>query len=78
VKIEILGAGCAKCEKLFANVQETLQDPSLDAQVRKVTDLGEIIRWGPLITPGLVVDGKLISSGKVLSIKQIKELLWSQ
>lgn len=78
MKIEILGAGCVKCEKLFVNVQEALQDPSLHAQVRKVTDLGEIIRWGPLITPGLVVDGKLISSGKVLNIKQIKELLWSQ
>ena len=78
MKMEILGAGCAKCEKLFANVQEALQDLSLDAQVRKITDLGEIIRWGLLITPGLVVDGKLISSGKVLSIKQIKELLWSQ
>jgi small redox-active disulfide protein 2 len=75
LKIEILGTGCPRCEQLFGNVQRALRELGIEAEVAKITDLKEIMRRGPLITPGLVVDGKLLSSGKVLDNQQMKELL---
>ncbi len=74
-KIEILGTGCQKCVKLAENAKEAVKDKGADYEVEKVTDLKKIMGYGVMMTPGLVVDGKVVSVGKVLSSDEIKKLL---
>ena len=73
--IEILGTGCPKCAKLADAAQEAADGLGLDAQVVKVTDIMEITGRGVLMTPAVAVDGEVKSSGKVLSVDQLRELL---
>ncbi len=73
--IKILGTGCAKCKKLEENAQSAISEASLDARIEKVTDLDEIMNYGVMITPALVVDDKVVSSGKILSVSEIKALI---
>ena len=73
--IEILGTGCPKCTKLADAAQEAADGLGLDAQVVKVTDIMEITGRGVMITPAVAVDGQVKSSGKVLSVDQLRELL---
>jgi small redox-active disulfide protein 2 len=75
VKIEVLGVGCAKCTKLEENVKQAVQELGIDAQVEHVRDLSEIAKRGVLLTPGLVIDGKPVSAGKVPSVENVKELI---
>ena len=74
-KIQILGTGCAKCMKLTANAEEAMKAKGGDYEVEKVTDIKKIMEYGVMMTPGLVVDGKVVSVGKVLSPDEIKKLL---
>ncbi len=73
--IKVLGSGCKNCKALEQNVQEALKQMGLTASVEKVEDFKTIAAYGVLRTPGLVIDEKLIASGKVLSVEQIKERL---
>lgn len=73
--IEILGSGCAKCQQLYANTEAAAQSLGLEYRLTKITDLKEIMRRGVLMTPGLVVDGAVKSSGRLLTADQIKPLL---
>ena len=73
--IKILGSGCSNCKKLFKNAEKAVKTADLKAEIIKVTDMAEIAASGILSTPGLVVDGKIISSGKVLSEKEILALI---
>lgn len=75
MKLEILGTGCPRCERLAENALLALKELGIEAEVVKVADLKKMASYGPLMTPGLVVDGKIKSAGQVLSIQQIKELL---
>jgi small redox-active disulfide protein 2 len=75
MKIEVLGVGCAKCNKLEENVKQAVQELGLDVEVDHVKDLMEIAKRGVLMTPGLVIDGKPVSAGKVLSVEKVKELI---
>jgi len=75
MRIEILGPGCVRCERLTENVQQALKELNIEAEVTKVTDLKEILRYGLMLTPGLVVNGRVRAAGQVLSPKQIVELL---
>lgn len=75
MKIKVLGPGCKNCENLADNTKAALKALGLEAEIEKVTDFGEIARYGVLSTPGLVVDEKLVSSGKVLKPKDIAKLL---
>lgn len=75
MKIQILGKGCASCEKLAENAEVAARELGIDYQLEKVTDLKEIMSHGVMLTPGLVVDGEVRSVGKVLSSEEIKELL---
>ena len=75
MKIQILGKGCASCEKLAENAEAAARELGIDYQLEKVTDLKEIMSHGVMLTPGLVVDGEVKSIGKVLSSEEIKELL---
>jgi small redox-active disulfide protein 2 len=73
--IKILGSGCANCKKLFANTQEAVQELNLDVKIEEVKDLDEIINYGVMKTPALVVNGKVKASGRVLGKEEIKKFL---
>ncbi|MCU0278283.1 MAG: thioredoxin family protein [Candidatus Nanopelagicales bacterium] len=73
--IKILGPGCANCHRLEERTLEALSALDLDAQVEKVTDVGEIASYGIMRTPGLVVDDRVVVSGRVPTAHEIQELL---
>lgn len=75
MKIEILGTGCPKCKKLLANTKEALNILGIGADVKKVEDMKEIMKYGVMVTPALVVDSKVKSTGKVLSVEKIKKIV---
>lgn len=74
-KIAILGSGCAKCKQLEENTKAAVAAIGMEAEVVKVTDMNEIAEYGMVVTPALVVDGKVRASGKVLDAEKIAELL---
>jgi len=74
-KILVLGPGCPKCEMLAKRANEAVADIDIECQVEKITDIQDIMSYGVMMTPGLVVDGEVKSVGKVLSVEKIKELL---
>ncbi|MFB3919486.1 MAG: thioredoxin family protein [Candidatus Velamenicoccus archaeovorus] len=75
MKIEILGVGCPKCKQLTANAEAAVKELNIQAEVGKVTDIAKITDYGVMMTPALAVDGKVVSSGKVLSKEEIKKIL---
>jgi small redox-active disulfide protein 2 len=75
MKIEILGTGCAKCSELEAKVKEAVARSGRFVQVEKVSDLQKIMGYGVMSTPGLVIDGKVISTGRIPSVEEILELI---
>jgi small redox-active disulfide protein 2 len=75
MKIEILGTGCPKCKQLTANVEIAVKELALQAGIEKVTEIDKIIGYGVMITPALVLDGTVVSSGKLLSKDEIKKIL---
>ncbi|HEY5672924.1 MAG TPA: thioredoxin family protein [Malonomonas sp.] len=74
-KIQILGTGCAKCQKLADNTKQAADGLGLDYQLEKVTELNQIMAFGVMTTPGLAVDGKVLLVGKVPSAAEIEKLL---
>jgi len=75
MKIQVLGTGCAKCKTLTANAEKAVQELGSDASIEKVEDVREIMKFGVMSTPALVVDGKVMTAGKVPTPDQIKKLL---
>ncbi|WP_448533951.1 thioredoxin family protein [Parathermosynechococcus lividus] len=75
LKVEILGTGCKKCQQLEANAKEAIAHRQLDAEIAHITDTMEIVKRGVMKTPALVVDGNVVSQGKVLDAKDIEPLL---
>ena len=75
MKVQVLGSGCDKCKKLAANVQEAAAKLGLPCEIEKVTDINEITAFGVMMTPALVIDGKVVSVGKVLSAEKAAELM---
>ena len=75
MEIKILGAGCSKCDKLEKNLKKALKESDIDATIEKVEELKEIVRYGVMTTPALVINDKVVSVGKVLSAKEIKKFL---
>ena len=74
-RIKILGTGCANCIKLEENTKIALEELGIEECVGHITDFAEIAKYGVMSTPGLVVDEKVVSYGKVLKPEEIKELL---
>jgi small redox-active disulfide protein 2 len=74
-KIQILGTGCPKCKKLAENAEEAAKQLDLEFEVEKVTDINEMMKFGVMVTPALVVDGQVKAVGKVPSAEQIKQML---
>ena len=76
--IKILGSGCKKCVALADNAKTALQTTAIDADIEKVTDIVAIAGYGIMSTPGLVIDEKVVSSGRVLSAAEIAALISAQ
>lgn len=76
--IKILGTGCPNCLKLEASARIAAKELGIDAEIVKVTDIVDISAYGILRTPGLVVDEKVVSYGKVLNPAEVKSLLQKQ
>ena len=75
MKIQVLGSGCPKCRTLTERVEEAVAALGLDCEIEKVTEINEIVKFGVMVTPGLVIDGEVKSVGKLLSVEDIKDLL---
>ena len=75
MKIEVLGTGCSKCQALVLHVKEAVAKKGIFAQVEKVEDIMKIMEYGVTSTPALVIDGKVVSSGKLLSVDEIVTFL---
>lgn len=75
MKIEILGTGCAKCQTLTQNVKKAVAEAGIFAQVEKVEDMVKIMEYGVMSTPGLVINGEVKSTGKLLTAEEIKKFL---
>lgn len=75
MKIEILGTGCTRCNELEAKVKQAVAQSGKFVQIEKVSDLEKIMGYGVMSTPGLVIDGIVKSSGRVLSINEIVALI---
>jgi small redox-active disulfide protein 2 len=63
--IEVLGPGCNNCMKLEANVREAVAQAGIEADIRHITDYAEMASRGVMSTPGLVIDGRVVSAGKI-------------
>ena len=75
MKIQILGTGCAKCQKLADTAKKAAEELQLAFEMEKVTKLDEIMKFGVMVTPALVVDGTVKVAGKVPSVEEIKKML---
>jgi small redox-active disulfide protein 2 len=78
MKIEILGTGCAKCKTLEEATKQAVAQSGQFAQIEKVEDIMKIMEYGVMSTPGLVIDGKVVSTGRALSVNEIVELIKAQ
>ncbi|MGA2322515.1 MAG: thioredoxin family protein [Sedimentisphaerales bacterium] len=74
-KIQILGTGCPKCKALAQSAETAAKELGLEYTLDKVTDIKEIMKFGVMATPALVIDGQVKVVGKVLSPEQIKAML---
>ena len=74
-KIQVLGMGCAKCKTLLANAEAAVKALGIEAQIEKVEQIQEIMKFGVMTTPALVVDGQVKSAGKALSAEDVKKFL---
>ncbi|MCX7805556.1 MAG: thioredoxin family protein [Planctomycetota bacterium] len=74
-KVHILGTGCPKCKKLAEATETAAKELGIQIELIKVTDINEIMKFGVMMTPGLVVDGEVKVVGKVPGVAEIKKML---
>ena len=75
MKIQVLGPGCARCKALDHNVTEAIKALGITADFEKVESIEEIMKFGVMTTPALVIDGKVIFAGRIGTVQEIKGLL---
>jgi small redox-active disulfide protein 2 len=75
MEIKILGTGCANCKTLEKGTQIAVEQLGIDATIEKVEDIVKIMSYGIMRTPGLVIDGKVVLSGRVPSVSELKEII---
>ncbi len=73
MKIEVLGTGCRRCDDLYENARLAASQmaPTIDIEVTKVADVNYFVQKGVFVTPGLVIDGKVVATGKLLNVEEI-------
>jgi small redox-active disulfide protein 2 len=74
-KIQILGTGCPKCKNLFDAAQQAVKDLGIEAEVTKVEDINEILKFNVMMTPALAVDGEVKIVGRIPKPDEIKSLI---
>ncbi|WDC83682.1 thioredoxin family protein [Caloramator sp. mosi_1] len=75
MQIKILGSGCANCKKLEANAKEAVKELGVEAEVIKVEDFKEIMKYGVMRTPAIVINEKVKMFGKVCTVEEIKSYI---
>lgn len=75
MEIKVLGTGCAGCRTLYETVTQAMAELGISAAIVKEEDIAEILSYGIMTLPGLVVDGRVVSAGRKLSLAEVKELL---
>jgi small redox-active disulfide protein 2 len=75
LKIQILGTGCTKCNNLADNAKDAAETLGEPVEIEKITDLNEIMAFGCMTTPGMAINGQLVSQGKLLKPDQIMKLI---
>ena len=75
MEIKVLGTGCAGCRTLYETVTQAIAELGISAAIVKEEDIPEILSYGIMTLPGLVVDGRVVSAGRKLSLAEVKELL---
>ncbi len=74
-EIKVLGGGCKKCDLLVQNAKQAVEELEEDTCVQKITNLQEIAEWGVMMTPALVIKESVVSSGRVPTVEEIKEMI---
>ena len=75
MEIKVLGTGCAGCRTLYETVTQAIAELGIPAAIDKEGNIAEILSYGVITLPGLVVDGRVVSAGRKLSLAEVKELL---
>ncbi len=75
MKIQVLGAGCAKCKNLHKTVEEAVKKIGLNLEVEYSTDIAEMVRLGAMASPVLAIDGEVITAGKIPSQVEIEKII---
>ncbi len=75
MNIKVIGSGCENCSKLYENTLSAVKNSGVQAQVERVEDLIDIVKLGVMTAPSLMLDGKLVVSGRVAEEKEIRKLL---
>lgn len=78
MKIKVLGSGCAKCKKLYETVKYAVSELQIETEVEYVTDFMEIANSGLLRTPGLIINDKIVSYGRVPSLEEVTQIIQNQ
>ncbi len=73
--IKILGSGCAKCNVLYKTAEEAAKSLGIEFTIEKVTDIQQIMEYGVMVTPAIVVDEKVKAAGKSLTVKDVEAML---
>lgn len=74
-EIKVLGPGCSKCQELMTQTQKAIEELGIECSVEKISDIQQIINYGVMITPALVIDGQVKVTGKVPSLNDIKKMI---
>jgi len=75
MEIKVLGTGCAKCGKVYENVKKAIEELGVDVALEKVENIDEIISFGVLMTPAVVIEGVVKVSGRIPSTEELKQWL---
>jgi len=75
MNIKILGPGCGRCQQLEKTTREVVQELGIDARVEEIKDMSKIIAYNVMMTPGLIIDEQVVSSGKVPSKAEVTQLI---
>ncbi|MBE5856226.1 MAG: thioredoxin family protein [Lachnospiraceae bacterium] len=75
MNIKVLGGGCKSCEALLSAAREAVTKKGIDAEIEYITDMKKIMGFGVMSMPALIIDGKVVSAGKVLKAKDVEKLL---
>ncbi|MFA5013387.1 MAG: thioredoxin family protein [Candidatus Paceibacterota bacterium] len=73
--VKILGTGCSKCKALEEATRKAVAEMNVDAQITKIEDITEILNYGIMTTPALVIDGKIVLKGRVATVEEIKKII---